>query len=325
MKSLINYIWYVYRRNNWLLDVSRLWRSYDSIKIRKPIFLLGTHGSGLTLISRMLRRNRRVVSVSGNYKYWSGADEMHVVLGPILPFEFTGIRHHVPDHKDFKNHTSWLYASDELIDHYRLTEKDVTRELKEKFRHTIRWLIHRHAIYPNKARFTDKSQSYTVKVSFMDKILEGANPRFVLVTRNPYAVCFRAPSKAGGLKRIADNYTFEELLELASQHWANSMKYALIDGEKVDNFMVTRFEDVLEEPEKEIGRICEFAGLEFSEDMLPQPEHSISFGSRFRDKWYPLRPDVNEKYFEQIEPKQVDKIEHYCGKYAEIFGYEKPK
>jgi len=323
--KLLNLLVYAYKRDVFLLDIFRYFREYEEVKIRKPIFLLGTHGSGLTLVSRIIRKNRNVVSVSGNHNYWSGADEMHVVLGPILPFEFTGIRHKVPDHADFEEHTSWLYASDELIDEYRLTEKDVTEELREKFRHTIRWLIDKHAVDLESARFTDKSQSFTVKVSFINEILQDTDPRFVLITRNPYAVCYRAPFKAGGLKRVSEEFSFEELLEFASQHWSNSIKYALEDSSKVDYFMSARFEDILREPEEQIKRICEFADLDFDIDMLPQPEHEIPFGSRFRDKWYPLRPNVNKKYFKEMSQEHVRIIDRYCGGLASKFDYEKPK
>lgn len=324
MISLLNIGWYLLKRNSWAFDISRHLSDFDDVDINSPIFLLGTHGGGTTLISRMLRRNRKLVSVSGNYRYWSGADEMQVVLGPILPFEFSGITHKVPDHPKFQNHMSWLYATNDMIDKYRLTGEDVTGELREKFRHTLRWLIRRHAINQDTARFTDKSQSYTVKVSFISEILKGTNPRFVLITRNPYAVCYRAPFKAGGLKKIKNNFSFLELLKLASQHWANSMKYALKDRLKVDYFKILRFEDVLKNPEKNIKAVCDFTDLEFHEDMLPKPSHKVPFGSRFRDKWYPLRPNVNEKYFKEVGPKHVEIIHKYCKEYANEFDYSKP-
>lgn len=322
--DLFNTIYYAYKRNNWIVDFSRFWNDFEDIEIDRPIFFLGTHGGGLTLVSRMLRRNKDVVSVSGNCNYWSGADEMQVVYGPILPFEFSGIKHKVPSHPKFKNHTSWLYATDELISYYRKTKKDVTPELEKTFRKMIRWSIKRNAIDKNNARFTDKSQVYTVKVSFLNKILKDCDPKFILVTRNPYVVCYRAPEKAGGMKKIRDEFSFKGLVELAAQHWSNSMKYALEDKFKVDNFLTVKFEDVLREPEKNMKKICDFTELDFNEDMLPQPEHEIPFGSRYYKKWHPLRPGVNRKYLKRIKRKHIEVIDRYCKDYAELFGYEKP-
>ena len=324
LHSVCNLFYYGYRRNEWMLDASRWICDFEDQEIDRPIFLLGTHGGGLTLVSRMIRRLEGVVSVSGNHHYWSGADEMHVVLGPMLPFEFSGIRHKVPDHPKFSRHTSWLYATDELIDQYRHTAEDVTPDLRVTLRHTLRWLLQRHAIDPDTARFTDKSQSFTVKVSFLNELLKDTDPRFVLITRNPYAVCYRAPMKAGGMKRIRNEYLFEQLLELAAQHWSNSMESALEDQPDVNHFHTVRFEDILRRPEREMRRICEFADLSFDQDMIPHAHHQVPFGSRFRDRWYPLRPDVNEKYLSEISHEELEIVERYCGSLADRFGYERP-
>lgn len=88
-KDFTNNIYYAYKRNNWMLDLSRFYKNYKDKSINSPIFLLGVQGGGLSLVSRMLRRNDKVVSVTGDSNYWTGADEMQNVLGPILPAEFT--------------------------------------------------------------------------------------------------------------------------------------------------------------------------------------------------------------------------------------------
>src|SRR6056297_2994992 len=108
MLKLINYIYYLYKRNNWLLDFSHFYKDFDDIKIDKPIFLLGVQGGGLTLISRTIRRQKNIVSVTGNNNYWYGADEMQNVLWPILPSQFTGIKHKFPSNKNFITPRGWL-------------------------------------------------------------------------------------------------------------------------------------------------------------------------------------------------------------------------
>ncbi len=321
----LNWLYYVYRRNNWMLDLSRFYKDFGDIKIDRPIFLLGTQGGGLTLISRMLRRNERVVSVTGDHHYWTGADEMQNVLGPILPPELTGIKHKAPPDEVFSTPRGWLYATDRLIEKYRNDETDVDSELKERVKKILRWIIARHSSVKKK-RFTDKSQVYTVKVSFLNELLKGSDPKFVLITRNPYAVCYRsAKGKARSLKLLEDEFNLRERVEFAAQHWANSMRYALKDREEVDSFLVVKFEDILNEPRKHLQQICSFADLSFSEDMIPQPEHEIPFGSRFYDRWYPLRPEVNEKYFEEMEQQHLNIISSRCEKYAEEFGYPRPE
>lgn len=321
----INWLYYVYRRNNWMLDISRLFKDFEEINIDRPIFLLGTQGGGLTLIARILRRNQHVVSVTGNYLYWSGADEMQNVLGPILPRQLTGIKHKVPRDDNFPPPRGWLYAIDELIPKYRATRKDVTPEVQEKFKKMLRWIIARNREGRGTKRFIDKSQIYTVKVSFLNELLREHEPYFILITRNPYAVCYRSASGAApGLYKQVEENGFEYGLKLAAQHWRNSFEVALEDGEKIDNFSTFRFEDMLQNPESQIKELCDFLDLDFNKDMLPQPEHEIPFGSRFFDRWYPLRPEVNEKYYDRMKANHVKIIRSGCGNLAKKFNYNSP-
>ena len=44
---------------------------------------------------------------------------------------------------------------------------------------------------------------------------------------------------------MSNRYTFQQRLQFASEHWANSMAAALQDGQKIAGFMVARFEDLL--------------------------------------------------------------------------------
>lgn len=322
----LNLLIYALRRYRWVLKLGGLARANSRKEIRSPIFLLGTQGSGLTLLSRMLRRNQKVVSVSGNHTYWSGADEMQNVLWPVLPPELTGLRFKAPADEVFGTPRGWLYATDRLLPKYRLTADDAQPELAERLARILRWLLAWHGAGIDKPRFTDKSQVLTVKLSFLDALLKGTDPCYVLVTRNPYALCFRsALGKANSLAVLDNSFSLTDKVELAAQHWANSMRCALADAEKVARFMCIRFEDLLQAPNETLESVCSFLGLEFYPEMLPQPDDEIPWGSRFRDRWYPLRPEVNGKYLERIQGVHAGIIEARCGELAKSFGYSRPK
>jgi len=327
MKPLeaLNLLWYLWRRNNWMLDPRSWFGKFEGVAIDRPIFLLGVQGGGLTLLSRMLRRHPQVVSVSGNHRYWSGADEMHTVLGPILPAELTGARYKVPwpDHPVFKPPRSWTYACDELLPYYRKTAKDATPELKQAFERVIRMCIARHAPDKTNARFVDKSQVYTVRVSLIRELLKGYKPKFVLVVNNPWAACYRAAlGKARDMERLKGKLSFKERLEICAQHWANSIRCALED--RREDMLVVRFEDLLQEPEKTLRQICEHVELEFCEDMVPAPHHKIPFGSRFRDRWYPLDPKRALHYIEEASPEELEIISARCSSLAKELDYRVP-
>ena len=324
-KRFLNHVWYLWKRNKWVFDFYFWFGKFDKVSIDRPIFLLGIQGGGLTLVSRMLRRHPQVISVSGNCKYWSGADEMHAVFGPILPPELTGLRYKVPipHHPVFPPLRSWTYACDELLPYYRRTAKDANERIRKRFEHVIHYCIARHAIDKNKARFIDKSQVYTVRVSLIRELLKEYNPRFILVTVNPYAAVYRAATgKAKDMALLKDKLPFAKRLEICAQHWKNSYRCALEDRD--EDMLVVRLEDLLCEPAVYLRKICDHVELEFSERLLPHPDDKIPLGSRFRDRWYPLNVNRVLHYIDKATPEELALIHEICGDLAEEFGYSLP-
>jgi hypothetical protein len=324
--GLLNALAYRIRRDGWLLDPRNHVGSFDSVPVDRPIFLLGFQGGGTTLVSRILRRNRRAVSVTGNHEYWSGAGEMHTVLGPTLPQELTGTvwKPLAPDHR-LDPPRSWSYATDELLPHYRETAADASRELAKELKRVLRMCLARQAKDTETARFTDKSQVYTVRAGLLDALLDGHDPRFVLLLMNPYIACYKsAKGKAADMERYKSFLSLEERLELCAQHWTNSVEAALEDVSH--KLHIVRFEDVLREPAEEVQQVCDHVDLEFDPDMLPQAHHELPLGSRFRDRWYPLEPDRPMNYLDELWDSMgvegIEIIRSRCGKYAEKFGYE---
>ena len=329
MKNLLDTAVYAYKRNGWMLDRSRNKQRDAASVINKPIFLLGVQGGGLTFVSRVLRRHSDVVSVTGDSSYWWGADEMQNVLWKALPVEFAGIKHRYPDDTDFTKPRGWLYAVDELLQYYQKSARDATPALAQTFQQILAWQISRHGRKIAHPRFTDKSQVFTVKIPFIEEILKDSDPHFILVTRNPYALCYRSvikPGEAPELKALVQERGHDAALKYAAQHWASSMKIARQDGKKAKNFITVSFEEFLQHPEKELQKICRFADLEYNKNMLPQSSDKIGLGSRpgHKEKWYPIRPQVNDRYLAQITQQDIDIIAKECEGIAKKFGYNKP-
>jgi len=122
------------------------------------------------------------------------------------------------------------------------------------------------------------------------------------------------------MEQLKGKLSFKERLEICAQHWANSIHCALEDRE--EDMLVVRFEDLLQEPKKTLWQICKHVELEFLEDMLPAPHHKIPFGSRFRDRWYPLSHKRALHYIEKATPEELKIISARCGALARELGYE---
>jgi hypothetical protein len=308
-----------------MLDPRSYTSRYANTNIERPVFLLGNQGDGLTLLSRMLRRNPDVVSVTGNSDYWAGADEMQNVFEPILPSELSGIRFKAPRHPRYTPPRSWSYACDELIGEYRNSENDVTDDLRSKLLNAIGIALNRHGKKIANPRFVDKSQVYTVKLSFISELLKNCNPYFVHITRNPYASCYRAAEgHAADMKRYAKVMDLDERMDICVQHWYNMAKCVEEDCAKVAHFHRIKFEDLLRSPQKVLEEICHFIDLEYIEDMVPQAHHKLPPGIKYSERWYPLVTKINEKYLSRIPQKYVEMVYNKCHKYAELYEYKAP-
>jgi len=326
--TILNTLYYHWRRNNWILDPRRFFREYDEVEIDRPIFFVGNQGAGITLIARMIRRHPDVVSISGDHTHWAGADEMQRVmewrLSPNLKlarFGFWG----EPNHPRMSRPRSWSYATDDLLPGYRKTASDYNDTDAHKLRFLIREALHRYGEGQSEKRFVDKSQVFTVKMRFVQALLSETEPYFVLITRNPYAACYRAAQgKAIDMERYARHMTLDERIKLCAQHWSNAMQCALEDGAQLDHFKRMRFEDFLNIPQESLKSLCSFLDVSFSSNLLPQEQHRVPLGSRFRNKWHPLRPEVNQSYLQDISAKHVGLIARRCESLARQLGYEKP-
>jgi len=317
---------YTLRTYQWIISPNA-WRHLLSgaknRKIDRPIFLLGTQGGGLTLLVRMLRRGGGLVTCAGGDRYWTAADEMQNSLGPILPADFSGARWKRPPHPVFDGPRSWSYAVGDLHDLYRKRASDATEENVSGLRKMIRVSLARHAPKNPNARFIDKSQTFTMRVGLISKALEGCDPRFVMVPREPYISVYRAAmGKAGDMEALKDRLTYEERIEICAEHYAASMRAAFEDADALGlNMHLVPFETLLTDPEGELRRICAFLDLEFKPDMIPSPDHEIPFGSRFRDRWYPLRTDVNSSYDAKLDALTIEAVNRHCGDMIERLGY----
>ncbi len=321
IRRTLNLPVYYWRRHLWRIHPHRF-STLSHIPLQKPVFLLGVQGGGLTLLARILRRHPDMVSVTGNYTYWAGPDEMQNVMGDFLPAELTGLHAKIPPHPDYP-HRDWLYAIDDLLPLYRKTADDATPEIKARFQKAIRLALAIHAPNPSQARFIDKSQSFTVRLSLVNALLQETDPYFILVTRNPYAICYRAATKVNTLLNL--QLPLRHRLVLAAQHWANSMQAVLTDAPTVRHFHILRFEDLLTSPEKEIKKVCEFLELTFKPTMLPAPTDQFPLGatgsSKGDAKWYPLRTNVNQPYLDALEKWMIDLLAPYVGQLATHWHY----
>jgi len=216
----------------------------------------------------------------------------------------------------------WIYATDEYVPYFRVEPTDARDEEARELRQTIRSILVANSNNPSKKRFVDKSQSYTLKVKYIDKLFGKVSPYFVLITRSPYVLCYRASEVV--YENMNMNKKKNEKVKIACQHWKNSMKYVLEDSKEIKNFEIVKFEDIIEKTEDKIEKISSFANLKFDKNMIPSEGDKWPFGGARDNKWYPFRKSVNKKYIKKMSKKDVLIIKRRCGDIAEKLGYSPP-
>ena len=210
-----------------------------------------------------------------------------------------------------------VYASNLLLAKYRNTAEEATAADGARFERILKEHVAVYAHDSQTARFLDKTHTYTIKIPYLDRLLEGHEPFFLLVVRNPYTMVFRAVRRKPPAWRR--DLPYEDQLRLVAQHWSNSTRLALEDGPPTGRFLALRFEDFLQKPADVIQAVCEAVGLSYNDDLVPRAGHRMPFATLPWDrKWFPLRVD---EWRDKIGETEARIVEEECGETAEQLGY----
>lgn len=315
----INSLIYHYKRIKTKVGVKLI--KSGKVEIKKPIFALGTDGGGLTLLSRILFRNKNIIYVGGNYNYWAGADNIFKVLDGMLPSKMSKKKLKT---KGIIHPYDSLYATEDTLPYYRKDSKDFDIKTKKILENIIKKIIrlNRPKEIDSEIRFMDRSQVFSVQVGFLNKLLEEYNPKFVMLTRNPFAYSWRRLTKIKE-KEAKEKVSSRDYLKMSAAHWNNNFSAALEDKSDAD-LEYWRFEDFLRKPEESLKEICNFLDLKFNKEVLPSKSDNIPLGSAYdvyTHKWYPLRPGVNKKYLKEIPKWAIDIVYNTCGELIDEFNY----
>lgn len=306
------------RRDRWRYSSRRRLRSVESIPLDRPIFVLGLQGGGTTLVTRCLLRHPSAVSMSGNSSYWVATDELGFVrnrMAALPPSLWSSSHRHDLAHPIFGTDHRSVWACDELLPAYRRTANDATEADAAQFKRVLCEHVAVYARDRGGARFVDKTHANAVRIPYVDALLDGCEPFFVLVLRNPYAICPRALRRKPPSWRTPPPYGTQ--LALAAQHWENVARLALEDGRRTGRFGAIRFEDFLRNPEAVVRAICELVGLSYKPELVPRPGDRLPFATLPTDtKWYPLREDSWE-----VSEEEIAIVAARCGELATRLGY----
>ena len=156
----------------------------------------------------------------------------------------------------------------------------------------------------------DKNPGYSLFVPELREVFPSA--RFIHVVRNPRDNVHsfsRVPFDANDTATLAYRWNhYNKAILRASRCFPAS-------------FLRVRYEDLVESPEAELGRLCRFLGVQFVPEML------VGRLATPAPSWHPHR---NKPVLEslagfwrhEMSPKDVELVDRICGPLARELGYE---
>jgi len=303
----------------------------ESMNIHSPVFLLGLQGTGGTLVSRVIRRYPDLVYITGNCRFWTGDDEIHNntrfkhlsdcwQLRAPRYHNMLGHEHH---HPLFGYERSDVFATDALYGQFRRTADDWSPELQAELVNLIKQCLLAYGFKGRDLRFTDMSQTYILKIPLLRQCLP--EPQFIILARNPYAACWRLAAYSSVYQNFNQTLSYQHAVTLAAEHWANAYSTALNDAHPDDSLQLT-YEDFVQSPVHYTRQIFQFLGYpDIDCQRLIDANDQPPLGSKSREKWFPVKTNVNERYLCTIPDWAIDIIEQKCQPTAEQFGYYPPR
>lgn len=302
------------KERDFLLNGSGVNKYLDSINrvdVDRPVFIVGLQGGGLTLIRRILSKHADVIFCNGDRSSFWLNDEMQNEFSYYLPEEFKLFNSKYFLKGSFQK-GGWMYGTAEYIEHFSKNEDDISDGAREHFMRVIKFILHKYSRNNQKTRFLDKSQSFGLKIPFINEMLKETNPKFLYIKTNPYLSVSRAINKPA--LNLLDPKT---RLVKAIEHFENCTRVMLNDCERFDNCKGIKFEDFLDAPERVIKECCDFLELEFNQNMMPNAQDTVP-----DYKWYPIKKDQTSDRLKLVSDEIKFELNHKCSDLIEKMGYK---
>ena len=148
-------------------------------------------------------------------------------------------------------------------------------------------LLEQHTIARNKKRGGAK---FPVDISYVPKLMEWfPNSQFVHIVRDPRAIyssmVLRDTRKLSKPTKIKECLIKIKRLFYLWRQYKQAIKIHK-KYNKMDNYYISRFEDIVSQPEKYIKDLCNFLKIDFKPDMVYPPVVDSSYGEVAKNKGF---------------------------------------
>lgn len=116
--------------------------------------------------------------------------------------------------------------------------------------------------------------------------------------------------------------SYEDALRLCAEHWNNTFATALTDCVQSDDSLIMRIEDFFLDPASFCRTICDFAQLDYTEDMVPAEGQKHTIYEQMARRWYPIKKSSTENALASLGEMEIRIINEVCGDTMMKLGYE---
>jgi omega-hydroxy-beta-dihydromenaquinone-9 sulfotransferase len=305
-----------------------------NVSIIKPIFIVGCHRSGTTVLYETLAKHPDLVC-------WTNASafvpHMPILANRILSTakksDTNGVERFMKDGLKISYFTPsegiriWEQFSPETGD-YCLDETTNNPRMEQY----IKLMIRKHLKHMGGSRFLNKNPDNSVRIRYLNKLFPDA--LFIHILRDGRAVCnsllkfrqsaaeFFGPEHrhaTSGVKVKAwgdiQRYWREDPLYAAGLVWKEVIETLERDREFIDanRYLELRYEDFVLNPIEYLRKLTDFCQLRWDtevEQVFKQETSKLSLGGR------------NEAWQKKLEPEQVNRLLEVIGSKMRQYGYE---
>ncbi|MCD4759323.1 sulfotransferase [archaeon] len=144
------------------------------------------------------------------------------------------------------------------------------------------------------------------------------NMRVIQLLRDPRAVL------ASQNKDENDRYPILFII----RQWRKSVACALDNLHKTENFLALRYESIVENPEEEVGKTCDFLDIKFVPEMIDPSNYTGRFGEKWQSnsaygKADKITTTFKEKWKKVLSKEEIQLVEDLCEPEMKILGYER--
>ena len=282
-----------------------LWALSKPMMVEKtcdnPVFVVGMNGSGTSMLTECLGRHPDLYAFPGETRmipHFIKDQQRFGDLDDDANFRafWDYINHSVPDFRVFNDHRPL-----ELPQNWRSHERSLAGILDAIFRS--------FAASDGKVRWCEKSPNHSEHILSLADLFP--NSKFVHIVRD------------GRDCAASTNRRQHRNPNLAIYRWRKIVSEGRRQGRHIaDRYFELKYEDLTDEPEVWMRKICEFLDLDFDSRVLQSAMPQSAKGAALAAGEVGSIERNSKKYQRYFSPRQVQKLEQISGTFLNELGYE---